>query len=98
MSKEKKQAPRKAVALKYDAGQDAAPRVVAKGQRLTAERIIAVAREAGIHIHEDPDLVALLAKLDVNASVPEELYRAVAEVLAFVYRLNKRMELISVNR
>lgn len=83
--------PRRAVALKYDLEHDAAPKVVAKGQRLLAERIIALAKEHGIHVHEDPDLVALLAKLDVNAPIPEELYRAVAEVLAFVYRLNKRM-------
>lgn len=93
MTKPNNTPPRKAVAIQYDMKRDDAPRVVAKGQRLTAERIIALAQEHGIHIHEDPDLVALLAKLDVNAPIPEELYRAIAEVLAFVYRLNKNMEL-----
>lgn len=82
---------KRAVALRYDQSSEAAPRVVAKGERLTAEKIIALAEEHGVHVHEDPDLVAVLSKLDVNAEIPEELYRAVAEVLAFVYRLNSRI-------
>jgi len=82
---------KRAVALKYEMHKDHAPRVVAKGERLTAERIIQIAKEKGIYIHEDPDLVALLAKVDVGAEIPEILYYAVAEVLAFVYRLNQRM-------
>ena len=81
---------KKAVALRYDAQREEAPRLVAKGQRLVAERIVELAQEHGIHIHEDPGLVALLSKLDVDAEVPPELYQAVAEVLAFVYRLEKR--------
>ncbi len=85
----KREKPRKAVALRYDAQEDSAPRVIAKGQRLIAEKIIAVAKAHGIHVHEDPDLVAVLAKLDLNVTIPETLYQAVAEVLAFVYRLNK---------
>ena len=86
----KRSQPRRAVALRYDAQRDSAPRVVAKGNRILADRIIALAKESGVHIHEDPDLVGLLAKLDVDATIPEGLFRAVAEVLAFVYRLNKR--------
>lgn len=83
----------KAVALRYDQGKDRAPRVVAKGERLLAERIIEIARSHGIHIHEDPDLVAVLATLDINREIPESLYYTVAEVLAFVYRLNQEMAL-----
>jgi flagellar biosynthesis protein len=79
----------KAVALRYEAGQDRAPKVTAKGQGILAERIIEIAKEHGIHVHEDPDLVAVLSKFDAPAEIPEELYRAVAEVLAFVYRLNQ---------
>ena len=79
----------KAVAVRYEAEQDAAPRVVAKGAGTVAERIIAVAQEHGVHVHEDPDLVAVLSKLDLDTQIPESLYRAVAEVLAFVYRLNQ---------
>ncbi len=91
--------PRKrAVAMRYDVDNDAAPRIVAKGERLLAERIIAIARENGIHIHEDPDLVAVLAKLDIGASIPEELYKAVAEVLAFIYRINNKMPAKTVRR
>jgi flagellar biosynthesis protein len=80
---------RKAVALRYEAERDSAPQVVATGQGELAERIVALAREHGVHVQEDPDLVRLLAKLDLGAEIPESLYRAVAEVLAFVYRLGK---------
>jgi flagellar biosynthesis protein len=80
----------KAVALSYQAGKDRAPRVVAKGRGYLAERIIALAREAGIPLQTDHDLVQLLEALDLEAEIPPELYRAVAEILAFVYRLNRR--------
>lgn len=89
-SQEKRNQFKRAVALRYDAEQDRAPRVLAKGDRLLAERILELAESHGIHVHEDPDLVALLAQLDVGQDIPETLYQAVAEVLAFVYRLNKR--------
>lgn len=82
---------RKAVALGYDQSADAAPRVTAKGSGLVAERILELARESGVPVHEDPDLMTLLAELDVGVEIPENLYRAVAEVLAFVYRLNQKM-------
>ncbi len=78
---------KKAVAIRYDTESDDAPRVVAKGDRLLAERILELAKEHDIHIHEDPDLVAVLGKLDVDTEIPEDLYRAVAELLAYVYRL-----------
>lgn len=81
----------RAVALRYDEQRDAAPRVVAKGAGIMAERIIELAKANGIHIHEDPGLVSALSKLDLEAPIPESLYRAVAEVLAFVYRLDRRM-------
>ncbi len=83
---------RKAVALRYDTESDRAPMVLAKGQRLLADQILALAQEHGIPVQEDPGLVAVLSKLDVGAEIPEELYQAVAEVLAFVYRLNRSME------
>jgi len=91
MNQEPQQHRSRAVALRYDEQRDDAPRVIAKGAGIVAERIIEVAKASGIHIHEDPDLVAVLSKLDIEALVPEPLYRAVAEVLAFVYRLNHRM-------
>lgn len=91
MNDPREQKRRKAVALRYNAEDDTAPRVVAKGAGIIAEKILALAREHRVHVHEDPDLTGLLAKLEINAPIPEELYRAVAEILAFVYRLNARM-------
>ena len=82
---------RRAVALRYNAGRDTAPRVVAKGAGLQAEHILEVAREHGVPIHDDPDLVELLARIDIDTEIPEPLYQAVAEVLGFVYRLNQKM-------
>ncbi|MCL2001236.1 MAG: EscU/YscU/HrcU family type III secretion system export apparatus switch protein [Planctomycetes bacterium] len=79
-----------AVALRYDEDKDAAPRVLARGQGLVAERILDIAKKQDIPIREDPDLVEVLAKLDVGSLIPTELYPAVAEVLAFVYRQNQR--------
>jgi len=75
-----------AIALAYDGG-EAAPRVAAKGRGLIAEAIIARAREAGIYVHESPQLVALLMQVDLDAHIPQELYLAVAELLAWLYRL-----------
>jgi flagellar biosynthesis protein len=89
MSNEKPDARKKAVALRYDEERDNAPRVVAKGAGLLAERILEIAREKGVHVHEDADLTALLSRLEVDVTIPEELYRAVAEILAFVYRLGR---------
>lgn len=81
---------KKAVALKYDTAKDAAPRVVAKGRELMAEKIIAVARENKIPLYQDRNLAQVLEALELNSEIPPTLYRAVAEVLAFVYRLNRR--------
>ena len=78
----------KAVALKYDRHADAAPKVVAKGRGHIAEKIKRVAEEAGVPIMADENLVQVLEALDVDIEIPPELYRAVAEVLVFVYRLN----------
>jgi flagellar biosynthetic protein FlhB len=77
-----------AVAIKYEAGTDSAPKVVAKGQRLIALRIKELAREKGVFIHEDPPLArSLFAASDIGEEIPENLYRAVAEILAMVYQI-----------
>lgn len=83
---------KKAIALKYEPGKDSAPRVTAKGKGLVARRILEIAREEGIPISEDPDLVGALIQLDFDEEIPPELYKAVAEILAFAYRLNGRMK------
>jgi flagellar biosynthesis protein len=87
MTKTKKS---RAVAVKYKPKEDAAPKVIAKGQGKIAEKIIALAKTHGIHIHQDPDLVEVLANLDLNEEIPADLYTVVAELLAFVYGLNKK--------
>jgi flagellar biosynthesis protein len=79
-----------AAALEYDAASDSAPRVIAKGRAAVAEKIIALAREHNIPIHSDPGLVELLSRLEIDEQIPIELYRAVAEILAFVYSANNR--------
>lgn len=82
----------KAVALLYDKRRSDAPRVVAGGKGLVAQKIIETAREAGVFIHEDPDLVELLANIPVGQDIPVELYQTIAEVLAFVYRINEKFK------
>lgn len=79
-----------AVALRYNEDKDAAPRVLAKGQGRLADKIVDIARQQGIPVRDDPDLVESLAKLDIGSYIPSELYPAVAEVLAFVYRMNRK--------
>ena len=74
----------------YDPQKGAAPKVVASGANLIAEKIIATAAAAGVHIKEDPDLVELLAKIPIGAEIPAELYQTIAEVLAFIYAVNNR--------
>jgi flagellar biosynthesis protein len=83
---DKKSATRRqnAVALAYGAGEPA-PRVVAKGQGLVAEQIIGRAREAGVFVHESKELVALLMEVDLDRQIPPGLYRAIAELLAWLY-------------
>lgn len=79
----------RAVALRYDREKERAPRVVAKGSGYLAERIIELARAHGITVYEDTDLFELLSKIELYQEIPLELYQVIAEVLAFVYRLNK---------
>ena len=78
----------KAVALKYNHPKDRAPRVIAKGRGEIAEKIIEIARSNNIALYEDKNLIQVLEALDLETEIPPELYRAVAEVLAFIYRLN----------
>jgi len=84
------QAQRLAVALAYRGEQDAAPRVVAKGRGLLADAILERAREAGVYVHESRELVALLMQVDLDQRIPPQLYVAVAELLAWLYRVESR--------
>jgi flagellar biosynthesis protein len=82
----------KAVALKYHREKDRAPKVVASGKGSTAQKILELAREHNIHIHDDPDLVEVLSQLDLNEEIPPDLYVVVSELLTFVYNLNKKAD------
>lgn len=77
---------RQAVALSFDG--KTAPKVTASGKDLVAEEIIALAKEAGIHIHQDPNLSEFLQLLEIGEAVPKELYLLIAELIAFVYMLD----------
>jgi flagellar biosynthesis protein len=75
-----------AVALAYRTG-DSAPKVVAQGRGLIAEEIIARAKEHGVFVHESKELVALLMQVELDKHIPPALYRAVAELLAWLYHI-----------
>ncbi len=84
---------KRAAALKYQPKSDNAPKVIAKGKGKVAEKIIEIAKEHNIYIHNDPDLIEVLYQLDLNEDIPSELYVVVAELLAFVYSLNSGKKL-----
>lgn len=83
MSETYDQLPELAVALLYDG--ENAPRVTAKGRGKLAEEILTLARENDIPLEKDPELVSILAQIPLGDEVPEALYRAIAEVIAFAY-------------
>ncbi|WP_152392449.1 EscU/YscU/HrcU family type III secretion system export apparatus switch protein [Paenibacillus guangzhouensis] len=83
---------KKAVALKYEPGLAEAPKVVAKGRGHLAQAILDKAKESGVAIQEDPSLVEVLSKIDVDQQIPAELYQLVAEILSFVYRTDQQAD------
>jgi flagellar biosynthesis protein len=89
---------RRAVALAYDPQRHRAPQVVAKGLGRLAEVIINIAKQTGVHIHEDRDLVGFLLALDIGEEIPEELYTAVAEILAFIYQIDREKRHKAIRR
>lgn len=83
---------KKAVSLRYHQDKDHAPVVSAAGKGYVADEILEIAKEHNIPILEDTSLVELLAELNVNEQIPEELYQVVAEVFAFIYQADKQSE------
>lgn len=81
----------KAVALRYDQEVDQAPVVVAKGKGYIAESIINTANQSGVPIKEDSDLIDYLMSLELYEEIPPELYPIIAEILAFIYRVDKKL-------
>lgn len=80
---------KRAVALRYDATRDGAPKVVAKGKGRTADMILALAKKNGVPVRQDPNLVQVLSRLKIDQEIPPEVYRAVAAILAFLHRVNR---------
>lgn len=81
---------KKAAALRYDKEKENAPRVMAKGEGHMAENIIKIAELHKLPIKKDEDLIELLSKVEINKEVPEALYKAVAEVFSFIYKVSKK--------
>lgn len=87
MDKNKK--PKQAIALEYNPNSDAAPKVIASGQGILAERIIEKAKENNVPVHKDNKLADTLSRLEIGEMIPPELYEVVAEVLVFVDAMDK---------
>lgn len=81
---------KQAVALRYEPNKDRAPKIAGKGRGLLADKILELARQHKIPIRQDKNLIQILSRLDLNQEVPPEVYKAVAEILAFIYRLSNR--------
>ncbi len=84
-----KQKARAAAAVAYDSERDSAPRVKASGRGRVAEKILEIAALAGVPVREDAALAEVLSRLDPGEEIPPDTYRAVAEILAFLYRLDR---------
>lgn len=95
MKNENKQ--KKAAALRYQDKKDAAPRVTAKGKGHLADTIIESAKLNDVPVQEDPSLIEVLHKMEVNEQIPEELYQTVAEIFSFLYLADKEAETMQVN-
>lgn len=80
---------KRAVALKYEENNNRAPIVTAKGKGIVAEKIIEAAKEHDVPIYEDQKLVEMLDQIHLNEMIPENLFQAVAEVFAYIYRLDE---------
>ncbi len=89
----KPEQPRRAAALRYDKDHASAPKVIASGAGLIADRIVEIAREQGVPVREDPALAEALARLELEQEIPSELFVAVAEVLVWAYGLEPKRRL-----
>jgi flagellar biosynthesis protein len=81
---------KKAAALRYNTNKESAPRVVAKGEGKSADNIIKIAQLNNLPIRKDEDLIELLSKVELDKEVPAELYKAVAEVFSFIYKVTNK--------
>lgn len=91
---DKKYIRKEAIALTYNPQKADGPIVTAKGKGKIAENILVKAKEHNVPVYEDPNLLQLLGQLDMNESIPEELFQAVAEVFAYIYRLDREHKIL----
>ena len=82
---------KEAIALTYNQEKDSSPRIIGKGKGKIADKIIELAKENNIPIQEDASLTELIGKLNINEAIPAELYAAVAEIFAFIYRIDREI-------
>jgi flagellar biosynthesis protein len=90
MSEAKPERPQ-AVAITYNSGADAVPKVVAKGSGLVADHILTLAKDNAVPIYKNKTLTSMLMAVELDRAIPPELYQAIAEVLAHIYSLNQTM-------
>jgi flagellar biosynthesis protein len=83
-----------AVAINYNKEMDIAPKIIAKGKGVLADKIIEIAKQNNIPLYEDPDLIEILSKLDLGQEIPPELYKIIAEVLVYIYKSNNKINKI----
>ena len=79
-----------AIALGYEMDKNSAPKVLAKGEGHVAQKIIQIALDQGIEIHQDADLVQILKAVDIDEEIPVEAFSAVAEIISYVYQQNNK--------
>ncbi len=83
----------KAATLQYDKEKSAAPKLTAKGRGLVADKILAIASEHGIPVHRDADLIEILEKTEIDTEIPLEVYAIVAEIFAYIYKVNQQKKI-----
>ncbi|MDD4600443.1 hypothetical protein SDC9_05959 [bioreactor metagenome] len=82
---------KQAIALNYNNEKNAAPKVIAKGAGYIADKILASAKQNSIPVYQNKTLTSMLMAVDIDREIPPELYQAVAEILAYVYRVDQRL-------
>jgi flagellar biosynthesis protein len=90
-NKPDEQQAKKAVAIRYEKDNDNAPKVIAKGRGIIAENILSKAKQHSVPVYQNKTLTAMLMAVELDKEIPPELYQAVAEILAYVYRVDKKM-------
>lgn len=92
MNQERKDKPQQAIALTYQQSNNTAPKVVAKGSGYMADKILATAKQHSVPVYQNKTLASMLMAVELDREIPPELYQAVAEILAYIYHIDKKMQ------